>query len=280
MTSQSTPQDLQRWSEEVARDPESLAFLPLARSYRRSGHREAALRLCLRGLEHHPTNAEAHALLARLYLETGQRERACDEWSFVLRLEPEDFEAHRGLGFFALEHGDLAAARRHLEAAAAARAEDPAVRDALSLTIARLGESGPSAQEVRAEVGEAGRPADPSHLFDPLLRDSLFEWAAVLDRQGLVLAAVPAERAGSEIEALGAMIGAVASEADRTSDRLALGGWRGALLETDASVIHLSALGDGLILLLAARRAAPPGWVLRTAARAAALARDYFGVTA
>ena len=42
---------MQRWSEEVARDPRSLAFLPLARAYRKQGLRDASLQLCLRGLE-------------------------------------------------------------------------------------------------------------------------------------------------------------------------------------------------------------------------------------
>ena len=80
------PADLQRWTEEVARDPASLAFLPLARAYRRMGRREAALQLCLRGLEHYPQHAEGHALLALLYLERGERARAADEWSIVIRL--------------------------------------------------------------------------------------------------------------------------------------------------------------------------------------------------
>ena len=97
--------ELQRWSEEVARDPASMSFLPLARAYRRQGRRDAALSLCLRGLAQHPTHVGAHALLAVLYLESGDRELACDEWSTVLRLDPHNFEAHRGLGFVALWYG-------------------------------------------------------------------------------------------------------------------------------------------------------------------------------
>jgi hypothetical protein len=63
------PADLHRWSEELARNPASLAFLPLARAYRRLGRRDLALQLCLRGLDHHPTHVEAHALLALLHFE-------------------------------------------------------------------------------------------------------------------------------------------------------------------------------------------------------------------
>lgn len=125
--------DLRRWSEEVARDPSSLAFLPLARAYRRMGHRNAAMQLCLRGLEHYPTHAEAHSLLALLHLENGDRRRAAEEWSTVLRLDANHFEALRGLGFCYLEQDQLSRARETLERAALLRPGDTAVQEALRL---------------------------------------------------------------------------------------------------------------------------------------------------
>jgi predicted regulator of Ras-like GTPase activity (Roadblock/LC7/MglB family) len=127
------PADLQRWSEELARNPASLSFLPLARAHRRNGRRDLATRVCLRGLEHHPGHVEAHALLALLYLEGGDRDRAGDEWSMVLRLKPGNFEALRGMGFRYLEQNDLTRARQHLERAALIRPSDPAVQEALRL---------------------------------------------------------------------------------------------------------------------------------------------------
>src|SRR6185503_6860761 len=127
------PADLQRWSEDVARDPSSLAFLPLARSYRKQGRRDAALKLCLRGLEHHPTYVPGHALLAMLYFEAGQRAKAYDEWSMVLRLEPENFDALRGMGFFHLEQGDDPAALKCLQRAVALKPADVTVQEALKL---------------------------------------------------------------------------------------------------------------------------------------------------
>jgi tetratricopeptide (TPR) repeat protein len=127
------PADLQRWSEELARNPASLAFLPLARAYRRLSRRDLALKLTLRGLEAHPANVEAHALLALLYLEEGERAQAADEWSIVLRLKPGNFEALRGMGFRYLEQNDIPSARQHLERAALIRPDDTAVQEALRL---------------------------------------------------------------------------------------------------------------------------------------------------
>jgi tetratricopeptide (TPR) repeat protein len=313
--------DLQKLSEEVARDPSSLAFLPLARAYRRQGHRDAALRLCLRGLAQHPTNAEAHGLLALLYLEAGDRQRAFDEWSIVLTLDSTNFDAQRGIGFYYLERHDVPAARRHLERAALQRPEDPAVREALALlreqdrpatepwsspapaapvrsttppapaapprsaaappaatrpaAPARVPDGAPPPRPVAMPQAAAPAPVtrDPLRLFEPLLGEGPFLGALLLDPQGLVLAGTLAEESGAE--ALGAVIGGAIDEAARAAGLLALGRWRGILLETRNAVLHLSPLSDRSVVLLAARRGAPAGWVLRTAARAADLSRRF-----
>jgi predicted regulator of Ras-like GTPase activity (Roadblock/LC7/MglB family) len=174
------PADLQRWSDELARNPASLAFLPLARAYRRLGRRDLALRLCLRGLEAHPAHVEAHALLALLYLEAGDRARAADEWSIVLRLKPGNFEALRGMGFRYLEQNDVPRARQHLERAALIRPDDAAVQEALRLLRQResaavprapapVAATPPSAAPDRAgtaEASSAGATSAPAALGD------------------------------------------------------------------------------------------------------------------
>src|SRR5690606_4909847 len=128
MTSGPAIADLPRRGGEVARDPGSPSYLPLADAYRRLGKTQAALRVCLRGLERSPGHVDGHLLLARLYLELGDRERAADEWAVAVRLDPENFDAHRGLGFFHLERGELSSASRHLERAALARPDRKSTR--------------------------------------------------------------------------------------------------------------------------------------------------------
>jgi tetratricopeptide (TPR) repeat protein len=185
--------DLQRWSEEVARDPASLAFLPLARAYRRQDRSEAALRLCLRGLERHPDNLEAHALLALLYLEKGDRARAADEWSMILRLDAANFDALRGLGFCFLEEGDVVRAREHLQRAAVMRPDDGAVRGALRMAVERAGGAGaaPAAAEPAAVM------EDEPWMLTPSVEQTEGEGEGVRKREGEAVRKREAEAGGT-----------------------------------------------------------------------------------
>jgi tetratricopeptide (TPR) repeat protein len=316
------PADLQRWSEDVARDPASLSFVPLGRAYRRQGRRDAALRICLRGLEHNPDNVDAHSLLAVLFFESGQRVKAYDEWSMVLTLEPDNFDALRGMGFYYLEQEDQLAAKRHLERAAAQKPNDPAVQEGLKIIRERLGEAAPEpsmpfelveepwaaapvteSPESRAPARggpEAPRPGlqpapatlpatvtrpatvpapapaaiadDPARIFDQVLKGGQVLGALIVDQHGLIMGGALSGDFGAQAEALGAILGGAIEEAARTAAHLSLGGWQGVLLEADAAVLHFAPVREGMIVLLAARRNAPTGWVLRSAAQASEIA--------
>ena len=91
--------EITRLSEELARDPASMAFLPLAEALRRKGQSDLALRIAMRGLERHPHNPDAHDLLARIAVDRGELQRAFDEWDMVLRFAPQHIGARKGMGF-------------------------------------------------------------------------------------------------------------------------------------------------------------------------------------
>ncbi len=289
------PADLQRWSEELAHNPRSLAFLPLARAYRRLGRRDEALRMCIRGLEQHPTHVEAHALLALLYLEAGDRARAADEWATVLRLKPGNFEALRGMGFAYLEQNNLSKARQHLERAALIRPDDGAVQEALRVLRRRQREqlereeaaraatphSAPATAPIPAAPAARERPSpnDPSRLFDGILATGPVLGVLLLDARGLVLAGRFRDGELDRAERVGAMLGGAGDEAERAVSHLSLGSWRGLLLESGNALLQLAPAGDGNVLVIAAERAAPKGWLLRMAEQASALARRHMEVT-
>lgn len=138
MTSQIEAQRIRRWQEEVARDPGSASFLPLAEVYRKEGRLAVALRLCVRGLERNPDHVEGHVLLGRIYRELGELEPACDELDIALRLDPEHRSARRALGYMYLERRTWTEAVRHLEIAAEHDRHDPRLASALALARRRL----------------------------------------------------------------------------------------------------------------------------------------------
>lgn len=285
-----TERDLQRWSREVAEDPGAPSFVRLARAYRRQGRRAAARDVVLAGLAANAEHVDAHALLALIHVEDGDRQQARDEWETVLSLDPGNFDASRGLGFLALERSDLTAARRHLETAARARADDPAVTQALKVLERREGEAaareaesgaespagpGPESGVASAAIGAAGASArNPLLLFTPLATDAPFRGALVIDERGLVLAG-RLEDAGRPADLLGALLSTAVAEARRASEMLQLGRWGGMLLETEQATLHVASVSRGAVLVVVAERGAPAGWVARTAERARSLAAPY-----
>ena len=315
----------------MARDPRSLAFLPLARAYRKQGLRDLSLQLCLRGLTAYPSNVEAHGLLAMLYLDDGDHEKAADEWSMVLRVDPDNFEALRGMGFCYLEQDRLSKARQMLERAALLRPSDPTVQEALRVlgTRQEISEQGLSAtpdiaygddpwaagtdagpvfmfapaadddgsaagkghaeeQTQKVEPDAAPRkavqpavpisgpvPLDPAILFDDLLSAGPLLGALLVDEKGLILAGRLTEGMRGDSAVLGAVLGGAIGEATRTAYHLALGSWRGILLDSEHALLHLAPAGSDAVMVLAARRDAPAGWVLRASAHAISQAQEY-----
>lgn len=265
--------NLQRWSREVAENPGAPAFVPLGRAYRRQGRRDAALRVVLRGLERNPEHIGGHLLLALLHVDKGERQLAGDEWATVLRFDPGNFDAHRGLGFLALERSDLAGARRHLEAAAEQRGDDPAVTQALEVLRRREAAAQAAAPARAPTPARPAAGAEPARLFASMSGQAPFLGALLLDGSGLVLGGELSREAGDG-ETLGALMSTAVEEARRASELLGLGEWEGLLLESENASLHVAA-ADEAVVLLAARPGAPAGWVVRAAERAGRLAQSF-----
>ena len=124
--------EIKLWSEELAREPASMVFVPLGDALRRKGQLEPALKVATRGLERHPYDADAHDLLARIHADRGDMEGAMDEWSAALRVAPHHAGALKGMGFACFQSGRAAEAEQYLVAAVAADPGDPTIDAALS----------------------------------------------------------------------------------------------------------------------------------------------------
>ena len=279
--------DVGRWSDELARDPASLAFLPLGETLRRQGQLDLALKIAVRGLERHSHNADAHDLLARIAVDRRELQRAFDEWDAVLRLSPSHLGALKGMAFVRFQQGNTADAEKYLQRAAE-QGGDAEVAAALA-NLRRAGTAPPTPPprkhsdngahtQLPAAVSvpnAAMRPDDPRALFADILGEHE-QTALLLDDQGLVLAGIYVGEDGSDVGAeVGAELSGVTDAARRATRHLEIGDWKSIVLETEVAVVTMApCAGDGL-LLVAASKATPLGLVRRVLDRCLERARRW-----
>lgn len=271
-------------SEELALDPSSLVFLRLAEELRRAGQLDYATKVASRGLERHPSNAEAHDLLARIWVDRGDLERAFDAWNAVLRLIPDHAAARKGLGYVRFKQGKLEEAEGHLSAAlpsdgdGAAAAALVMVRRALDERRAGTEGSAPPPSPAPA-AGSSTRDATsgpaPQELFSDLV-DGGEQAALLLDAAGLVTAGAYVTADDRDVaQEVGAELSGVSDEAERAMRHLDLGHWTSIVVETDAATISLSPVGRDSVLLVAAAKSVALGLARRMLDRCAARARAW-----
>lgn len=290
--------DVRRWSDELARDPASLVFLPLGEMLRRQGQLELALKIALRGLERHSHNVDAHDLLARIEVDRGELQRAFDEWDVVLRLAPNHLGALKGLAFVRFQQGNAAEAEQYLMRASEHAGGDAEVIAALANLRARGGSrhDGRGARGTTVEESARSAPRDthpaggpraphsssrsPRELFADILGEHE-QTALLLDDQGLVLAGIYVGEDGSDVAAeVGAELSGVTDAARRATKHLDIGEWRSIVLETEVAIVTMApTTGDGL-LVVAASKATPLGLVRRALDRCLERARQWLGAEA
>ena len=286
--------EISRLSDELARDPASLVFLPLAEALRRKGQSDLALRIAVRGLERHPHNPDAHDLLARIAVDRGELQRAFDEWDMVLRFAPGHIGARKGMGFVCFQQGRTEDAERYLSEAASADPDDQSIAVALAnIRSARAngiapaapggaatpvpapgaasrpqpasgkGPVSPAVAPAAAMPAPAGTRPSPRMLFADLIGEAE-QTVLLLDADGFVLAGLYVDADGSDVaEEIGAQLSGVSEEARRAMRHLGLGDWQSITFETEAAVIAMAPAPRDALLLVAASREQPLGLVAR-----------------
>lgn len=286
--------DIRGLTAQLAADPASLVFLPLAEALRRRGQLDAARKVAVGGLHRYPDLADAHDLLARILGDQRDFERAFDEWDIALRLDPDHAGAHKGIGFLYFVAGDAASARTHLERAAAALPGDDGVRAALE----RLGPAAPaapSAPEVtppaeppaavparepplaaairHAAPGTppASGPQQPAPPFDAEGADLV-----LVDGHGQRLAGRLRAPGGAEVaDPVAAELAGVSREAERAARLLGLGAWKGLAAEVEGGHVVIVPAAPDAVLLLVRERDIPLGRLGVVAGRVAGAARRW-----
>lgn len=280
--------DVSRLSDELARDPASLVFVPLGEALRRKGQLDLAVRVAVRGLERHPHLAEGHDLLARIAADRGELQRAFDEWDMVLRLVNGHAGALRGMGFICFQQGRLAEAERYLGAAASAEPGDEGVHQALANVRAARAREGMARGEPPHRDGSDSGELPGASLREAPLHDERFlfvdvlsdadQTALLLDRDGLVLGGAYLDHEGNDVaQEVGAELSGVTDAARRATRHLTLGDWSSIVFETEVAVVAMAPSPDDGLLVLATSRATPLGLVRRLLDRCAERAARWLG---
>jgi predicted regulator of Ras-like GTPase activity (Roadblock/LC7/MglB family) len=267
--------DVRRWSEQLASDPSSMAFLPLGEALRKRGQLDHARKVALRGLERHADNPGAHDMLARILADSGDLQGAYDAWSKVLELVPGHVGATKGMAFIRFQQGELEEAERLLVSVMSSSESDGEDLNAAIGTVRRSSAVMRQSLAMAAEVA-----ADPKLLFADLMATEMA--AILLDADGLVVAGAYYTADGSDVAAdVGATLTGVSGEAVRATKNLEIGDWRAIVFETEAAVVQLSpapaagALGPGGLIVLVAPAATPLGLLRRLLDKCIARARHW-----
>jgi len=250
--------EIRQWSDELARDPGSLVFLPLAEALRRQGQAAMAQKVALRGLQRHPHNGEAHDLLARILTDLGDLQGAFDEWDMVLQLAPGHPGALKGMAFVRFQQ------RRHAEAEeflvrAQSQEQDENLAAAIDV-VRRSGAIAPGTILVDPF-------SEPRHLYVDLLTPD--QAAMCLDKAGLVLSGAYYAGDGQDVaQEIGASLSGVSDEAVRATRHLGIGAWKSIVFETEAAVVALrpapvSPQTEGGLVVVAAVPDTPLGLLRR-----------------
>jgi predicted regulator of Ras-like GTPase activity (Roadblock/LC7/MglB family) len=278
-------ESIRTMSEQLADDPTSLVFLPLAEALLARGELPHALRVARRGADRHVHRADVHDLVARIALAMDDETSAERAWQTSLAIASEFGAAHRGLGFLCYRQGRWEDAESHLSRARAATPGDPALESAWrALQAARreaaqLEDAAPSAPlPAAADAHASGTEAawDGATLFDAILGESA-QVALLLDNDGLVVAGRYETADGTELgSVIGAHLSGVGDEATRAMRHFGLGAWTRMQLESEAATIVMAPAESG-VTLVAAPREVPLGFVRRTLDRCVVHARVWLG---
>ncbi len=281
----SPPDVVRRLSDELAQDPGSMAFLELGELLRQQGEHDLALKVAHRGLDRHPHFADAHDLLARIHVDGADLEKAFDEWDMAARINPDHAGAQKGMGFVRFQQGRLEESERHLDRASVLDPSDETNLSALAyVRQSRNGASAPAAGREAAVVplATAAMPQSrhPSEIFNDLLAGG-DQAAILLDEDGLVLAGAYMGPDGADIaQEVGAGLSGVSEEAGRAMRHLGMGSWNSIVFETDGATLAMAPGPDGGLLLVAASRATPLGFVRRLLERVGDRASAWLGAEA
>jgi len=270
-------EDIRVMTAQLAADPTSLVFLPLAEALRQRKQLDAARKVVLAGLSRYPELADAHDLFGRILGDHGDFEQAFDEWGIAIRLDPDHAGAHKGIGFLYFVAGKLDQALQHLQAAQAALPDDEGVAAAMARVREAL-----QLDDPHADGPSGSGPA----LVDDEAEDITEQVFAGLEgaENGLLLVDQHGQRLGGGLlspggedvaDRVAAHLAGVSREATRAARLLEMGDWDTLTVQSDDGNLHLASPTADTVLLVVRESATPLGRLAALSERAGNAARTW-----
>jgi len=156
--------EIDRLATQLARDPHSKSFLPLAEEYCKVDMWEEAVSVLEEGLKHYPGFITAMVVLGRAYDQLNQPTKARAVLEGAVKLSPENLRAHRTLIKIYTAQGLTDAA---LQSCSVILAMNPKDEEALSAQASLGGPSQPEPEKQTKPIPlhpELDSPKLPNHL--------------------------------------------------------------------------------------------------------------------
>jgi tetratricopeptide (TPR) repeat protein len=97
--------DLGQLEYEFATQPNSEAFIPLARAYLQVGRFVEAMVVCKKGIRSHANLVEGRQVMAQIYAAQGKNQKAMEELEQLFSIQPDHIDAFRLMGALYLKVG-------------------------------------------------------------------------------------------------------------------------------------------------------------------------------
>lgn len=168
------PPQLREQIRRLEEDPKSRVFAPLAESYRRLGRVDEAIRICTKGLEHHPDYASGRLALAKCFIDKKKFVEAKRELERVIHQAPENLLAQRLLADMLLSLEDLTGAIHHYKMALLLAPEDVALHEKIRGLEAKKDSEGAWTEKDAQEEIQI-KPLAENAVESPVLAKDTFD---------------------------------------------------------------------------------------------------------
>lgn len=190
-----------RYTEALAKDPQSTAFVPLAEIFRQHGLLVEACAVAEKGVQTLPDHAPGFVVLGRIQAQLGQLNQATAAFERTLELDESNDDGLKGLARVCLLQGDSPRARRLLDQVLALNPDDDTARNMLGslppeplpasqapeASLAGGKESSDAAEPPRSSRGGRGAVAASGPISTATIAD-------IYVRQGFTLRALKVYR--------------------------------------------------------------------------------------